>query len=158
LSIDLDPKFLKFFFSRVRTNTYIDRPYTSTFPYVSLCGRERNFIRCDDVPFVLTRLHYDDNLFEFCHIPSSLFSIRFEPARIYVKRDTGRLYHPMPTIFNIGIALIKDSIAEQLSSQLIYDDMADDLPTGIEWKGEINRLETNERTEQLVCEHSRFSL
>jgi hypothetical protein len=64
----------------------------------------------------------------------------------------------MPTIFNIGIALIKDSIAEQLSSQLIYDDMADDLPTGIEWKGEINRLETNERTEQLVCEHSRFSL
>lgn len=47
-----DKRFLQFFFKRIRfneTNRYIE-----DFPYVSMCGRERNFIRCDDVPVVYT--------------------------------------------------------------------------------------------------------
>lgn len=26
------------------------------FPYISLCGRERNYIRCDDLPIVFTHI------------------------------------------------------------------------------------------------------
>lgn len=30
--------------------------YTEDFPYVSLCGIERNFVRCDDLPIVFTKV------------------------------------------------------------------------------------------------------
>ncbi|CAF0752228.1 unnamed protein product [Adineta steineri] len=153
-----DPKFLHFFFTRVQANTYNDRPYSSTFPYVSLCGRERNFIRCADVPFVLTRLLDDNGLFECCHIPSTIFSIQFQPEKLYVKPDTGRIYYPLSEKFHTGIALIKDAIAEQLSSHLIYDDKIDGLPISIKWKGKIYELKKDNQIEKLVYEHSRFEI
>jgi hypothetical protein len=40
--------------------------YFPDFPYVSLCGRERNFLRCDDVPIVFTQIF---------RVTSSLFII-----------------------------------------------------------------------------------
>ncbi len=129
-----------------------------TFPYVSLCGRERNFVRCADVPFVLTRFSDDNDVFECCHIPSTTLSIRFEPEKLYVKPDTGRIYHPLSEKFYTGIALIKDAIAEQLSSHLIYDDKADGLPISIEWKGKIYKLENDNQIQKLVYEHSRFEI
>lgn len=46
--------FLVFFFKRLRLNES-DR-YADEFPYLSPCGRERNFIRCDDKPIVYTHL------------------------------------------------------------------------------------------------------
>lgn len=49
-----DKKFLKFFFSRLRKNT--TKVYADSFPYISLCGKERNFIRCDDLPIVFTNV------------------------------------------------------------------------------------------------------
>lgn len=49
-----EKKFLKFFFDRIRLNQ-TDR-YANEFPFISLCGRERNFIRCDDVPIVYTHV------------------------------------------------------------------------------------------------------
>jgi hypothetical protein len=130
----------------------------STFPYISLCGRERNFVRCADVPFVLTRFLDNDDLFEYCHIPSTIVSIRFEPEKLYVKPDTGRIYYPLGEKFHTGIALIKDSIAERLSSHLIYDDKTDGLPVSIEWKGKMYKLQRNPDIEKLVFEHSRFEI
>lgn len=154
----LDPKFLNFFFSRLRKNTYDDRPYFATFPYVSLCGRERNFVQCTDVPFVLTRLSDADDTFELCHIPPGLLSIRFEPEKIYVKPDTGRIYHPIPEKFHTGVALIKDSIAEHLSSQLVYNDADAEVPVALNWKGKTHQLQQNENLEKLIEEHSRFEV
>ncbi|CAF4689873.1 unnamed protein product, partial [Rotaria magnacalcarata] len=151
-----DPKFLQFFFTRVRANTFSDRPYVSLFPYVSLCGRERNFIRCADVPFVLTQFFDEKDLFECCHIPSTMLSIRFEPERLYVKPDTGRIYYPLSDNFHTGIALIKDAIAERLSSHLIYDDKTDGVPHSIEWKEKRYHLKKDNPIEKLVFEHSRF--
>lgn len=52
--IVLDKKFLAFFFKRLRNNN-TDR-YTEDFPYVSLCGPERNFVKCDDLPIVFTKV------------------------------------------------------------------------------------------------------
>lgn len=49
-----DKPFLKFFFDRLKRNDS-DR-YADTFPFVSVCGRERNFIRCDDLPIVFTHV------------------------------------------------------------------------------------------------------
>ncbi|CAF0808886.1 unnamed protein product [Rotaria sordida] len=153
-----DPKFLHFFFTRIRANTYNDRPYFSTFPYVSLCGRERNFIRCADTPFVLTRFLDDKDLFECCHIPSTILSIQFQPERLYIKPDTGRIYHPLSEKFHTGHALIKDAIAERLSSHFVYDSKTDGLPISIEWKGKLYKLKKDNEIEKLVYEHSRFEI
>jgi hypothetical protein len=156
--LHLDGKFLHFFFTRLRANTYHDRPYAEAFPYVSLCGRERNFIRCADVPFVLTRLLDSGDLFECCHIPSTTLTIQFDPQKIYVKPDTGRVYHPLPEKFHTGIALIKDAIAEQLSSHLVYDPASDGVPISIDWKGKVYELKKDENIEKLVLEHGRFEI
>lgn len=94
-----------------------------------------------------------------CHIPTSTLSIRFEPEKIYVKPDTGRIYHPIPEKFHTGIALIKDSIAEQLSSQLVYEnDNTEELPVALKWKGKTYQLQKNESLEKLVSEHSQFQI
>lgn len=47
-----DKPFLKFFFERLKRND--TARYADTFPFISICGRERNFIRCDDLPIVFT--------------------------------------------------------------------------------------------------------
>ena len=155
---NLDPKFLHFFFARLRANTFDDRPYCSTFPYVSLCGRERNFIRCEDVPFVLTRFLDDQDTFECCHIPSTMFSIPFEPEKLYIKPDTGRIFHPLSEKFHTGMALIKDAIAERLSTHLVYEDKADGVPISIEWKGKMYNLKKDNPIELFVNKHSQFKI
>ena len=53
-SLNIDKKFLEFFFKRVKQNT--SGCYESEFPYVSPCGRETNYIRCDDLPIVFSHL------------------------------------------------------------------------------------------------------
>ena len=50
----VDKKFLVFFFKRVKINT--SGRYESEFPYVSPCGRETNYICCDDLPVVFSQL------------------------------------------------------------------------------------------------------
>ena len=50
----LDKKFLAFFFKRLKKND--TGRYVGDFPYVSLCGPERNFVRCDDLPIVFTKI------------------------------------------------------------------------------------------------------
>lgn len=49
-----DKQFLVFFFRRLRLNN--TGRYSQDFPFVSLCGRERNFVRCDDLPIVFTHV------------------------------------------------------------------------------------------------------
>lgn len=49
-----DRPFLDFFFKRVEANT--TGRHTAEFPYISRCGRELNFLRCDDTPLVFHAL------------------------------------------------------------------------------------------------------
>ena len=49
-----DKKFLAFFFRRVKKN--LTGRYEEEFPYISPCGPETNYIRCDDLPVVFTHL------------------------------------------------------------------------------------------------------
>ena len=50
----IDKKFLAFFFRRIKRNS--TGRYEGDFPYVSPCGPETNYIRCDDLPVVFTHL------------------------------------------------------------------------------------------------------
>lgn len=45
---------MEFFFKRVKPNT--TGHYETDFPYVSPCGRETNYVRCDDLPVVFSHL------------------------------------------------------------------------------------------------------
>ncbi|XP_017695554.1 PREDICTED: UPF0598 protein C8orf82 homolog, partial [Lepidothrix coronata] len=47
-----DVSFLSFFFKRLERNR--SGRYELEFPFLSRCGRERNFLRCDDRPVVFT--------------------------------------------------------------------------------------------------------
>lgn len=49
-----DAGFLTFFFKRVKLNS--SEKYQEHFPFVSPCGIELNFIRCEDLPVVFTHL------------------------------------------------------------------------------------------------------
>ena len=53
-SVLVDKKFLEFFFKRVKLNQ--SGRYAADFPFISPCGREINFVRCDDLPVVFTHL------------------------------------------------------------------------------------------------------
>ena len=49
-----EKQFLKFFFTRLKVND--TGRFSKEFPYYSPCGRERNYIRCDDLPIVFTNV------------------------------------------------------------------------------------------------------
>lgn len=69
-----EKQFLTFFFKRLKKND--SGRYMEDFPYLSLCGKERNFIRCDDLPVVFTHVVEDkknnQELFSYAHAGESL--------------------------------------------------------------------------------------
>lgn len=131
--------FLVFFFKRLRLNES-DR-YADEFPYLSPCGRERNFIRCDDKPIVYTHLIENDSgetLLSFGGAGNAM-TTEFLPSRICMLPNTGRVYHPAPAKVG-GIGLIKSSLAIELSKYFEFENGEDNPPTLFTWKGEKLRL------------------
>nr|XP_011418635.2 UPF0598 protein CG30010 [Crassostrea gigas] len=131
--------FLDFFFKRLRLNES-DR-YADEFPYLSPCGRERNFIRCDDKPIVYTHLTESDSgetLLSFGGAGNAM-TTEFLPSRICMLPNTGRVYHPAPAKVG-GIGLIKSSLAIELSKYFEFENGEDNPPTLFTWKGEKLRL------------------
>ncbi|XP_011418635.3 UPF0598 protein CG30010 [Magallana gigas] len=127
--------FLVFFFKRLRLNES-DR-YADEFPYLSPCGRERNFIRCDDKPIVYTHLIESDSgetLLSFGGAGNAM-TTEFLPSRICMLPNTGRVYHPAPAKVG-GIGLIKSSLAIELSKYFEFENGEDNPPTLFTWKGE----------------------
>ncbi|XP_027715681.1 UPF0598 protein C8orf82 homolog [Vombatus ursinus] len=130
-----DRKFLVFFFSRLRKNQ--SGRYEDTFPFVSHCGNERNFVRCDDLPVVFThlladglgpaRLSYSGG--------GEALAVPFEPARLLPLPANGRLYHPAPKLAG-GVGLIRSSLAFELSTCFQYPPGGAILPTHILWQGQ----------------------
>lgn len=102
--------FLKFFFKRLKKNDSLR--YTNDFPYLSLCGKERNFVRCDDLPIVFTQIidEEDDEkpLLSYNH-GSRLLTVDFEPEKICMMPETGRIYHPGPDKTG-GLGLLSDKL------------------------------------------------
>ncbi|RDD47231.1 UPF0598 protein C8orf82-like protein [Trichoplax sp. H2] len=130
-----DKKFLQFFFKRIRINN--TGRYQEEFPFISPCGREINYIRCDDVPIVFTHL-VEESLSDISKIKKSKYpatnflsyagsslSVPFSPRKLCMLPKSGRIYHPAPR--SVGrVGLIKSSLAIEISSGFRYDMKSDE--------------------------------
>ncbi|XP_051233908.1 UPF0598 protein C8orf82 homolog [Dicentrarchus labrax] len=136
-----DKKFLVFFFSRLRSNQ--SGRYEDDFPYLSLCGRERNFLRCDDRPVVFTHLLGDQELLSYCGGAEQL-SVPFLPEALYMHPVSGRVYHPCSERGG-GVGLVRSALAIELSPFFVYaqEDGQSGQPTHFLWGGRKHTL-TNE--------------
>lgn len=151
ISLLLDKKFLVFFFNRLRSNQ--TGRYEEDFPYMSLCGRERNFLRCDDRPVVFTHLLQspagsleamrDHEFLSYCGGGEKL-SVLFRPEALYMHPVSGRVYHPCPEQGG-GVGLVRSALAIELSPFFVYaqGDSQSEQPTHFLWREQKHRL-TNE--------------
>jgi len=143
---------LAFFYKRIRRNNF--GRYENDFPFVSLCGRERNFIRCDDVPIVFTNfvtIKSDSgelvDFLSFGNVGNEKLAVPFYPRKICMLPKTGRIYYPADENYG-GIGLIKSALAIELSNFFVFEKGQTNPPTKILWKGSEFSL-TNELIEKL---------
>lgn len=120
---------------------------------MSLCGRERNFLRCDDRPVVFTHLLQspaetpgimgDQELLSYCGGAEKL-SVPFRPEALYMHPVTGRVYHPCSERGG-GVGLVRSALAIELSPFFVYaqGDGQSAQPTHFLWGGQKHTL-TNE--------------
>ncbi|XP_013387075.1 UPF0598 protein CG30010 [Lingula anatina] len=136
--------FLQFFFKRVKFNN--TGRYEEDFPYVSPCGRERNYIRCDDLPIVFTQIletaDGEPDLLSCNHTGDKL-TLTFDPEKVCMLPETGRIYHPAGDRVG-GVGLIKSALAIELSKYFEFSpDKEFEPPVYFTWKGHRYSL-TNE--------------
>lgn len=139
-----DKKFLKFFFDRLKIND--SNRYVPDFPYLSLCGRERNFVRCDDYPFVYTNIieklidGAKQDMFCYAHA-GDLLNARFQANKLIMSPESGRVYHPAPDKAG-GIGLVRSNLAIEFSKNFKFNNGELKPPTHFIWKGETILLDT----------------
>ncbi|XP_058803036.1 UPF0598 protein CG30010 isoform X2 [Phymastichus coffea] len=147
--------FKAFFFKRLRIN---DTDRYKHFPYLSLCGRERNFVRCDDFPIVFTNVMKIENKltrqkedqFSYNHA-HELLTVPFQPNKIIMSAQTGRVYHPAPERVG-GVGLVKSSLAIEFSSLFEFDDGEDKCPTKFRWQDKDYKIDSDWYTEKNINE------
>ncbi|XP_063617725.1 UPF0598 protein CG30010 [Cydia splendana] len=136
-----EKKFLDFFFKRIRLNK--TGRYTEEFPFISLCGRERNYIRCDDVPIVYTHIITKDKKdFVTFGYAGELLLTPFIPQKIYMLPLTGRVYHPADDKYG-GIGLVRSKLSIELSKHFEFHSGDGHPPTHFTWKNEKYELDQN---------------
>ncbi|XP_075167116.1 UPF0598 protein CG30010 [Haematobia irritans] len=138
-----EKKFLKFFFDRVKFND--TKRYKTEFPYLSLCGRERNYIRCDDTPIVFTHVIQDSSgmdKIQYNHA-GEVLQIDFQPDHIYMNPETGRVYHPYPKDKVGSIGLIRSKLSIELSKYFEFEHGEQNGPSHIWWKDTKHLLQNN---------------
>ncbi|KAL1124318.1 hypothetical protein AAG570_002086 [Ranatra chinensis] len=136
-----EKKFLVFFFRRLRLNN--TGRYQDSFPYLSLCGVERNFIRCDDRPLVYTHIINSPGdgkqLFCYNHAGDVLFN-EFCPDKIFMSPQSGRVYHPCQATAG-SVGLVRSKLAIELSRNFIFDEGEAKPPTRFTWQGKTYDLD-----------------
>ncbi|XP_064255710.1 UPF0598 protein C8orf82 homolog [Passer domesticus] len=135
-----DVAFLSFFFRRLQRNR--SGRYEAHFPFVSRCGRERNFLRCSDLPVVFTQVlpagGGADSRLSYCGGGAALV-VPFRPGMLAVLPENGRLYHPAPERVG-GVGLVRSALAQELSSGFRFQDGPEQPPTHFWWEGREYRL------------------
>ncbi|KAL5285334.1 C8orf82 family protein [Megaselia abdita] len=128
-----EKKFLQFFFSRIKVND-TDK-YSQEFPFISPCGRESNYIRCDDLPIVYTHIIEKDNQLKLTFgYAGDLLTAEFDPQKIFMNPKSGRVYHPASE--KVGkIGLIRSKLAIELSKSFEFENGDQNPPTHIIWNG-----------------------
>uniref|UniRef100_A0A0P4VZJ5 Uncharacterized protein n=1 Tax=Scylla olivacea TaxID=85551 RepID=A0A0P4VZJ5_SCYOL len=136
-----EKKFLQFFFSRIKFN---ETGHYPDFPFLSLCGRERNYIRCDDLPLVFTHLITKETAegpqehLAYGNAGETM-SLPFQPSEICMQVETGRVYHPALERVG-GVGLVRSKLAIQLSTHFIFGKGDEQPPTHIQWAGKEVKL------------------
>ncbi|NXH11044.1 CH082 protein, partial [Bucco capensis] len=134
-----DVSFLTFFFRHLQPNR--SGRYESHFPFLSLCGRERNFLRCEDLPVVFTQLlpgASGTQLLSYSGGGQAL-AVPFQPERLAVLPENGRLYHPAPEALG-GVGLVRSALALEWSSAFQYGAGMEQPPTHFNWQGRCYQL------------------
>ena len=129
-----EKKLLFNFFKRLRFNE--TGRYTE-FKYISLCGKERNFVRCSDRPFVFNAAEKDEQhnwVLHYNHA-GSLLTQKFEPHKILMVPETGRVYHPGPGLCG-GVGLVSDklSILWTQEQRFVFGTGEMEPPTSFVWE------------------------
>ncbi|KAL1513843.1 hypothetical protein ABEB36_003192 [Hypothenemus hampei] len=135
-----EKKFLRFFFNQLRINQTDRYP---EFPFISLCGKERNYVRCDDYPFVFTHVLEKDNVKHLAHnYADGLLTVKFEPEKIFMMPESGRVYHPAPD--RVGsIGLVRSKLAIEFSGKFTFDHGENQPPTHFHFEGVTYNLDRN---------------
>lgn len=142
-----EKKFLRFFFNQLRFNNTSRYP---EFPYLSVCGKERNFVRCDDYPIVFTHVvkRDEENFLSHNHAGDMLL-YKFEPGRIFMLPDTGRVYHPAADKAG-SIGLVRSKLAIQFSKYFTFENGESNQPTHFMFEDKLYELDQewyNEKVE-----------
>jgi len=131
-----DEKFLKFFISQLRPNK--TNRYEIDFPYISLCGKEKNYVRCDDLPIVFTKLiaskPHDNLAYNHC---GNRLVFPFQPSKLYMGCN-GRIYHPGPPRLH-SVGLVSSKLAIEFSHGFQCDECG--VLTHFTHQDQIHRLD-----------------
>lgn len=114
--------------------------YEKEFPFYSPCGRERNFVRCDDLPIVFTHLieckNEENEIIDYLSYAHTgdLLKVKFQPDKICMHPVSGRVYHPGPEVTG-GVGLVKSYLAIQLSQNFVYkNENTEQVPEMFIWR------------------------
>uniref|UniRef100_A0A0G4HI48 Uncharacterized protein n=1 Tax=Chromera velia CCMP2878 TaxID=1169474 RepID=A0A0G4HI48_9ALVE len=138
-----EKKFLNFFFRQLRPNT--TGQHAEEFPFVSPCGKEINFLRCDDTPIVYTGLREEPDGSHSLVWAGDL-TAPFDPSKLFISQR-GRLYHPAPGASRsmakttkddtsagpAEVSLIRSSIASSLEQ--LFEEESQEGTFKFRWKG-----------------------
>ncbi|XP_029678985.1 UPF0598 protein CG30010 isoform X1 [Formica exsecta] len=141
-----DKKFLAFFFKHLKINN--TGRYMDDFPFLSICGVERNYVRCDDLPLVFTKViqkhnvetNAEEDWFSYAHA-DDLLMVPFEPQKLFMNVNTGRVYHPALEKTG-GIGLVRSNIAIEFSAFFDFENGQESAPTHFMWKDKRYELDT----------------
>lgn len=115
-----DKKFLNFFYRMLKRNT---TEWFREIPYVSLCGKEINFVTPEDPLSSVVFLDLDEPKESLLYGCGSLKE-RFYPSLLSWSRQTLRIYHPLLNHQNLGreVGLLHPTLADEISSHIEWDD------------------------------------
>ncbi|KAA0189556.1 hypothetical protein FBUS_01189 [Fasciolopsis buskii] len=132
-----DLTFLEFFFSRIQVNE--TERYENQFPFLSLCGRERNYLRCDDKPLVFVDLKQSlpDLKWYLLYASENTRKLRvpFAPEHLHMCPQSGRIYHPTNRQPKSG----ERQVYSDLSVGLLCSRLATNLSPNFQWTGPVSQ-------------------
>jgi len=149
-----EEKLLFNFFKRLKFNKTDRYP---EFRFISLCGKERNFVRCDDRPIVFHNSKIlptpsGDSWHLLHNHAGEKLAVLFQPQLISMVPSTGRVYHPGPKGSG-GIGLVADrlSILWTEEKRFVFGNGEDLPPTAFIWEEEEVEL-SNSLMEKMTPE------
>ncbi|KAF4036736.1 hypothetical protein GN244_ATG11450 [Phytophthora infestans] len=131
-------KFLRFFFSQVRPNGIVqckikEEEEFLEYRFRSPCGKEMNFIKCADRPFVHEDLRRDESSGKWTLIfGGGELMMPFLPETLRISLSTGRLYHDVQTKHIASntpesVALVRSQLAVELGKHIDVHNLPDDI-------------------------------